>query len=417
MRLMPTLLVTNLSTFRNLYEGQFDTREPLSKKKIPATISSEADPPRYPSKQPKQDLSITYPMRLAIACFLALSVPCWAASPTSQYIFGSQAGQAVPTSGQSWTGLMPRNDADVWQTSAATGDSYALMPTTGTFSSLCVNLTTAPGTGASWTWTLYKNGLDEYVSVKISGSQKQACDLVDTAGFVPGDLVALHVTPSSSPAPASTFASWYIVQTPVVPGETILFGSQQAGAAQYLSLAGNSSSLNRRSPAMETDHTGRGNDNEIHAEYVGTGSSVKAVLDHNESAYCSIRVLDDIGSISSSRRESKRIRRRRARCQRDRHHGNLGCLRQRSLCAQCCRTICDTHLAQRGNRRRSAVLSSGDREETAASRPSKAQAQQIGGNVQIQGVYLRSTTAAPGSGAQYAFTLRDNGANTALTQR
>ncbi len=64
MRLMPTLLVTNLSTFRNLYEGQFDTREPLSKKKIPATISSEADPARFPSKQPKQDLSITWKANL-----------------------------------------------------------------------------------------------------------------------------------------------------------------------------------------------------------------------------------------------------------------------------------------------------------------------------------------------------------------
>jgi hypothetical protein len=43
----------------------------------------------------------------------------------------------------------------------------------------------------------------------------------------------------------------------------------------------------------------------------------------------------------------------------------------------------------------------------------EANAQQIGGNVQIQGVYVRSA-AAPGSGAQYAFTLRDNKANTAL---
>ena len=86
---------------------------------------------------------------------------------------------------------MPRNDVGVWQASAATGVSYALMPSTGTFSSLCVNLTTAPGAGASWTWTLFKNGLDEYTSVTISGSQTQACDLVDTTGFVPGDLVAL----------------------------------------------------------------------------------------------------------------------------------------------------------------------------------------------------------------------------------
>jgi hypothetical protein len=185
-------------------------------------------------------------MKLAIACFLAFSVPCLATGQTSQYIFGSQAGQSVFTTGQSWIGLMPRNDVNVSAASPTTGDTYALMPTTGTFSSLCVNLTNAPGTGASWIWTLYKNGLDEYVSLTISGSQTQVCDLVDTAGFVPGDLVSLHVTPSSSPAPASTHASWYIVQTPAVPGETILFGSQgipDAGGSLYMSLAGNSSSL------------------------------------------------------------------------------------------------------------------------------------------------------------------------------
>ena len=56
-------------------------------------------------------------------------------SPTSQYIFGSQADIAVPTAAQSWTGLMPIQ-SNLWQNNATTGDTYALMPTTGTFSSL-----------------------------------------------------------------------------------------------------------------------------------------------------------------------------------------------------------------------------------------------------------------------------------------
>ena len=45
--------------------------------------------------------------------------------------------------------------------------------------------------------------------------------------------------------------------------------------------------------------------------------------------------------------------------------------------------------------------------------PTEALAQQIGGNVQIEAVFVRETVA-PGSGAQYAFTLRDSGANTPL---
>ncbi len=169
-------------------------------------------------------------------------IPLTVSSSTSQYIFGSQSGVAIPTTGQKFIGLMPPQSS-VWQSTATTGVTYALMPTTGTFSSLCINLTTAPGAGASWTWTLYKNGADQAISVNISGTQKQLCDSVDTTGFVPGDLVALHVTPSASPAPAATFASWYIVQTPQVPGETILFGSQQVANAQYLPFAGNSASL------------------------------------------------------------------------------------------------------------------------------------------------------------------------------
>jgi hypothetical protein len=98
-------------------------------------------------------------MRLAIACFVAMSVPCLAAGPTSQYIFGSQSGQSAPTTGQSWIGLMPRNDVNVWAATATTGTTYALMPTTGTFSTFCVDLSKAPGAGASWTWTLYKTAL------------------------------------------------------------------------------------------------------------------------------------------------------------------------------------------------------------------------------------------------------------------
>jgi len=351
-------------------------------------------------------------MRLAIACLLALSAPCWAASPTSQYIFGSQAGQAAPTSGQSWTGLMPRNDSNVWQASPTTGDTYALMPTTGTFSTFCVNLSTAPGAGASWTWTLYKNGLDEYVTVKISGAQKQACDLVDTAGFSPGDLVALHVTPSVSPAPASTFSSWYIVQTPSVPGETILFGSQQVGSPQYLSLAGNSSSQSTEAQ-MATVIPTAGTVTKYIAEFVGTGSSVKAVLDHNESASAlsaslstSGTYVEQAGNLSVSA-------------------GDLLDVNETGITAT---SAVYTSVVFVPNVPGQFVLptwhdSANDTDPVfyfpvtgRADGPLLAvegQAQQIGGNVQVQGVFVRST-AAPGGTAQYAFTLRDNGANSAF---
>jgi hypothetical protein len=331
-----------------------------------------------------------------------------ATSSTSQYIFGSQDGSAVPTAAQSWTGLMPIQ-ANLWQSSATTGDTYALMPTTGTFSSLCVNLTTAPGAGASFTWTLYKNGSDQPITVTISGAQKQACDLVDTTGFVPGDLVALHVTPSSGPAPASTFSSWYIVQTPQVPGETILFGSQQAGNAQYLSLAGNSGSLSTE-PAMATILPAAGTVTKYIAEYVGTGASVNTVLDQNQSAtsfsasLTSGVFVEKTGNLSVSAGDVFDV-------------NETGVTATSAIYASIVfvpnvagQFVIPTFRNSISNADPLYYLVVSGR---GSLQTTEANAQQIGGNVQIQGVYVRSA-AAPGSGAQYAFTLRDNKANTAL---
>jgi hypothetical protein len=209
-------------------------------------------------------------------------ISIYASRATSQYIFGTQAGSAVPTNSSSFMGLSPRDEAGVWAADPSSSASYALMPTTGTLNSLCVNLTTAPGIGASWTWKLYKNGADQSLSVTISGAQTQACDAVDTTGFAPGDLVALHVTPGSSPAHASTYSSWYIVQTPVVPGETIMFGSHPVGGSYVLARGGNGSGFFVEK-AMKTIIATAGTITKYIAEYVGTGSSVTAVLDQNES--------------------------------------------------------------------------------------------------------------------------------------
>jgi hypothetical protein len=340
-----------------------------------------------------------------------LSITILASRPTSQYIFGSQAGQPVPTSGQSWTGLMPRNDVDVWQSGPNTGDTYALMPTTGTLSTLCVNLATAPGSGASWTWTLYKNGSDQSISVPISGSQTRVCDLVDTTGFVPGDLVALHVTPSQSPAPASTYSSWYIVQTPQVSGETILFGSQQAPDSQYLSLAGNSDSLSAEA-AMATVIPTAGTMTKYVAEFVGADSSVTATLDQNESPTTLSAPLTS--GVFAEQTASLGV-----------SAGDVFDVNVTGITAESAVYASVVFVPDVAGQFviptwRNLIVGTApvlyfpltgrslDTPQT-----NEAEARQIGGNVQIQGVYLRGTTA-PGSGAQYEFTLRDNGANTML---
>ncbi len=356
-------------------------------------------------------------MRLAIACFVALSVPCFAASPTSQYIFGSQADQSAPNFGNSWIGLMPRDDDNVWANSPDTGTSYTLMPTTGTFSTFCVDLGTAPGSGASWTYALYKNGSDQAITVTISGAQTQACDLVDTTGFVPGDLVALHVAPSHNPSPPLTSSSWYIVQTPQIPGETILFGSQKdgnTGSTQWLSLAGNSISTVTVEPAAATIIPAGGKITKFVAMYVGTGSPSTAVLDQNE-------LPTSFSALMSTSGELFQV------------PGNL------SVSAGDVFDVSETGISDttavyasvvfvpdvagefviptsRNTVSNSATAfylpftgkSNGTLESVELS------AQQIADNLQIQGIYVLSSVA-PGSGAQYAFTLRDNSANTTLS--
>ncbi|MGD0629422.1 MAG: choice-of-anchor D domain-containing protein [Terracidiphilus sp.] len=352
-------------------------------------------------------------MKLAIAaCLLALSVPCWATGPTSQYIFGSQAGEAVPTSGQSWTGLMPRNDVNVWAASAATGTSYTLMPTTGSFSSLCVNLSTAPGNGASWTWTLYKDGFDTAISVTISGAQTQVCDSIDTAGFVTGDLVALHLTPSAGPAPAATFASWYIVQTPQVPGETILIASQQVANGQFLSLSGNSSSSGTEL-GMGTVIPAAGTVTKFIAEYLGAGSSVREVLDQNQAPST---VLASLGASGTFVEQAANL---------SVSAGDLLDINETGITGTSAVYASIVFVPNVAGQFvlptwRNSIYTgvpvfylpitgrSDDYLQTI-----EGQAQQVGGNIAIQGMYVWST-AAPGSGGQYAFTLRDNGANTVL---
>jgi len=361
-------------------------------------------------------------MKLAVVCLLALTVPSLATGQTSQYIFGSQAGQPVLTTGQSFIGLMPRNDVDVSAASPTTGDTYALMPTTGTFSTLCVNLTTAPGTGASWIWTLYKNGLDEMVSVTISGTQTQACDLVDTSGFVPGDLVSLHVTPSSGPAPASTHASWYIVQTPAVPGETILFGSQGlpgGNGSLYLSLAGNSSSLGAET-AVATIIPTAGTVTKFIAEEIGTGGTASATLDQNESP----------GSLSLSMTTPGVYVEQPANLSvspGDVLDVNMTGFMSTTAVYTSVVFVPDvpgqfviptwrniTNDPNNTNDFYSQFYLPVSGRSNDNLEPTEALAQQIGGNVQIEAVFVRETVA-PGSGAQYAFTLRDSSTNTSLT--
>lgn len=130
---------------------------------------------------------------------------------------GSSAG--VSTGAIRYTSLMGNNytwissDVGVRQRSPTYANLYYLR----------VYLTTAPGAGKSYTFTLYVQGSDTPMSVTISGADTTGQDMGHAVALVPNDRISLKCTPSGTPA-AST-ARWSIVSESVIPGETILIGN------------------------------------------------------------------------------------------------------------------------------------------------------------------------------------------------
>ena len=81
-----------------------------------------------------------------------------------------------------------------------------LPPGYSTITDLQVHLTTAPGSGASWTLTVDKNGSATALSCSIVGAAT-ACSDSSLVAVANGGTIDLDVTPFSSPA-RSRFIAW-----------------------------------------------------------------------------------------------------------------------------------------------------------------------------------------------------------------
>lgn len=73
------------------------------------------------------------------------------------------------------------------------------MPIDGRVGNLRVVLETAPGSGKSWTYTLYKNSVATALTVTISDAVTSASDTTNTVSFVAGDLLAWAAIPTNTP--------------------------------------------------------------------------------------------------------------------------------------------------------------------------------------------------------------------------
>jgi hypothetical protein len=88
-------------------------------------------------------------------------------------------------SGHSWT---------------ATEDNVSgLVAANGIIRNFSVKLTTAPGSGKSWTFKVRKNGADTGISITISDAATTGSDTSNTLSYAPGDRLSISATPSGTP--------------------------------------------------------------------------------------------------------------------------------------------------------------------------------------------------------------------------
>lgn len=62
-----------------------------------------------------------------------------------------------------------------------------------------MELTTAPGVGKSWKFTLRKNGVDTTLFLTISGTSTSASDYQSSISFSAGDLISISAVPTGTP--------------------------------------------------------------------------------------------------------------------------------------------------------------------------------------------------------------------------
>jgi hypothetical protein len=130
--------------------------------------------------------------------------------------------------------------ATSWQTS----DGAVSIPLAGAVdvSALSITLTTAPGSGKSWDFTVMKNGVATAITINITGTAVSGAYLGAAVSFAEGDTISLRSVPNSTPT-ASGVMTWKMEFSGT--GQLLLGGSVTAAstsAANFSVITGGSSS-------------------------------------------------------------------------------------------------------------------------------------------------------------------------------
>lgn len=115
------------------------------------------------------------------------------------------------------------------------------MPDSGTLSNLYVRVTNAPGAGASYIFTVYKNSVATGLTVTIADAATVATpDTSNTVSYSAGDVICLETVPSAGTAPAAAgLLAWAVDNDS--SGQALLAGSTTTNgnaADSWLALQG-----------------------------------------------------------------------------------------------------------------------------------------------------------------------------------
>lgn len=126
-----------------------------------------------------------------------------------------------------------------WESS----NSYArqIVGTPGTIRNLRVNLTAAPGSGKSRTFTLLKNDVEQSLTVTISDTATQGSDTAHDVSVSAGDRLAIKAVPTNTPA--SCYADCTTQFEGSVTDESLILGTSRTNIpsntdAEYAFCAG-----------------------------------------------------------------------------------------------------------------------------------------------------------------------------------
>lgn len=115
-----------------------------------------------------------------------------------------------------------------WATAEA--DLQVVVPTSGSLSNMYANVSTAPGSGRSYAFTVMVNGVASSLAATVSNTATTGSDTVNSVAINAGDTLTIRSVPTGSPAGSTP--SFGIAFTPNNTGENFMgFGSASVPSA------------------------------------------------------------------------------------------------------------------------------------------------------------------------------------------